>query len=435
MLHKTRWDYRSACAVIGIIALASVGVAPDAFAATNNWTQFRGPGGSGVAEASGVPATWDSSQNIVWTTALPGPGTSSPIVLGNRVYLTCYSGYAESIDDPGNMNDLMRHLVCLDRTTGEHQWTKDFEAELPESEYQGGNSTRHGYASSTPVTDGERVYVFFGKSGVYGFDLDGNTLWHTDVGSDTHSWGSATSPLLYEDLVIINASVESGSLVGLNRETGDIVWRTPGIIKSWSSPALVSVGDSDEIVLNLPNEVAGFAPRTGEKLWYCEGIPDGYVCPTPIAHDGVAYVIGGRKNTIVAVRAGGQGDVTGTHLLWKQDVGSNVTSPIHINGYLYWFHESRGYAYCVNAETGEVVYEQKLDPSPGLLYASVTAVDGRLYAPSQDNGTYVVAATPQFQQVAVNRLDKDPSRTNASVAVSNNQLILRSDKAVYCIGK
>lgn len=435
MSFNSRWRRRQVYATLGALVFIAMAVSQASHADPGDWTQFRGPDGSGVTQGNGLPVTWSSSEHVVWKTALPGPGTSSPIILGNRVYLTCYSGYAESIEDPGDMNRLMRHLVCVDRDTGEKLWTKDFPPELPESEYVGGNSTRHGYASSTPATDGERLYVFFGKSGVFAFDLDGNTLWQADVGSGTDSWGSATSPVLCGNLVIVNASVESGALIALQRTTGDVVWRTEGINKSWSSPALVAVGESQEVVLNLPREVAGFDPATGEKLWHCEGIPDGYVCPTPLVHDGVAYVIGGRKNTIVAVRAGGRGDVTNTHMLWKADVGSNVTSPVFIDGYLYWFHESRGFAYCLNGETGEIVYEANLEPSPGLLYASITAADGKLYAPSQDNGTYVVAAAPQFQQLAVNRFEDDPSRTNASIAVSDKHLILRTDKAVYCVGE
>ena len=420
-------------ATICVLLLALAGAS---FAAQGDeWTQFRGPGGAGVATAEGLPTTWDSQKNIVWKAELPGPGTSSPVILGNRIFLTCYSGYAESIDNPGDQEQLMRHVVCVDRASGAILWTKEFKPKLPESEYRGGNNTRHGYASSTPTTDGERLYVFFGKSGVFGLDLEGNTLWHTDVGSETNSWGSATSPVLYKNLLIVNADIESGALIALDKTTGKPVWQTSGLDQSWSSPCLVNAGFATEIVLNLPNEVAGFDPDTGEKLWYCEGIPDGYVCPTPLAHDGIVYVIGGRKNTVVAVRAGGRGDVTSSHVLWKAEVGSNVTSPVYIDGYLYWLHDSRGYAYCLNAKTGEVVYEEKLDPSPGLLYASVTAADGKLYAPSQDNGTYVVAANPKFEQLAVNQFQNDPSRTNASVVVSNNQLILRTDKAVYCIGQ
>ena len=371
---------------------------------------------------------------MLWKAPLTGAGTSSPVILGDKVYLTCYSGYAQSIDTPGEMNSLMRHVVCVDRASGALRWTKDFQPLLPESVYEGGNNTRHGYASSTPTTDGQRLYVFFGKSGVYALDLDGNIVWQADVGSNTNDWGSASSPVIYKDLLIVNASVESASLVALNRETGTIVWKTPEINETWGSPAFVSVGDATEVVLNLPNEVAGFDPATGEKLWYCTGIPDGYVCPTPLAHDDIVYVLGGRKNTAIAVRAGGRGDVTGTHVLWTAKVGSNVNSPVYLDGFLYWFHDSRAFAYCVNANTGEVVYEQKLEPDPGLLYASVTAADGKLYAASQANGTYVVSAKPVFEQIAVNQFADDPSRANAAVAVSNNQLIVRTDSAVYCIG-
>lgn len=404
-------------------------------AEADDWVRFRGADGAGRAEATGLPTTWDSQRNIVWTTELPGLGTSSPVILGSRIYLTCYSGYAESIEEPGAMEDLVRHLVCLDRDSGEILWSKDLKPKLPESKYGRGNGSRHGYASSTPTTDGQRLYVFFGASGVYAFDLDGDVLWQADLGSGTHSWGSATSPLLYKDLVIVNASVESAKLYGLNKKTGQIEWEAPGIEKCWSSPMLVEVGGRQEIVLNLPRQLTGFDPDTGTRLWLCEGIPDNYVCPSIVSRDGVVFAIGGRKNTAIAVRAGGRGDVTETHVLWRVERGSNVTSPVWVDGHLYWLHESRGTAYCLSGDTGEVIYEERLDPKPGLLYASIIAADGKLYAPSQDNGTYVVAAKPQFEQLAVNRFQEDPSRTNASIAVSRGQLIMRTDRAAYCIAQ
>lgn len=418
-----------------IVAVFTVFFSLSAVAPAAEWTGFRGPQSSGKAEATNLPVTWDSRTNIVWKQGLPGLGTSSPVVTGSRVYLTCYSGYAESIDEPGQMEKLTRHVVCLDRKTGKTIWTKDFKAKMPESEYQPGNNSRHGYASSTPATDGQRLYIFFGISGVYCLDLDGNVLWNTDVGSGTHGWGSATSPLLYEDLVIVNASVESKSLVALDKTTGKEVWRTEGTGGSWSSPVLVDAGGKQEVVLNLPRKLAGYDPKTGKELWHCEGIPDGYVCPTVIVNGDVVYAIGGRKNTAIAVRAGGRGDVTDTHILWTADKGSNVSSPVYLDGRLYWFHESRGKAYCLDAKTGEVIYEEDLEPRPGLIYASVTAADGKLYAPSQENGTYVLAAKPQFEQLAVNVLEDDNTRTNASIVVSGDQLLLRTDEAIYCIGR
>ncbi len=404
-------------------------------ASAEDWPSFRGARGLGVAEAKGLPTEWSSKSNIVWKQELVGLGTSTPIVWGDQIYLTCYSGYAESIDEPGDMHDLVRHVVALNRKTGSVAWKKAFKAKMPESKYRSGNDSRHGYASSTLATDGEHLFVFFGISGVYCLDMDGNEIWNTDVGNGTHGWGSATSPLLYKNLVIVNASIESKSMVALDKTTGKEVWRFPGIKSCWSSPMLVDVGDKQELVLNMPRKLAGFDPDTGKQLWHCKGIPDGYVCPSVISHDGIVYTIGGRKNTAIAVRAGGRGDVTETHVIWTARKGSNVSSPVYLDGYLYWYHESRGMAYCLNAETGEVVYGERLSPRPGLIYSSVTAADGKLYAVSQEKGTYVLPAKPKFEQLAVNRFEDDDTRCNASIVVTDNQILLRTDKAIYCIAK
>lgn len=416
-------------------AFACLGIAAANMAAAADWTGFRGSRGLATAEAKNLPITWDSRTNVVWKQALPGPGTSSPIILGSRIYLTCYSGYALSLENRGDMEDLVRHVICLDRKTGKILWSKPFKAKMPDSEYGPRNNSRHGYASSTPTTDGERLYLFFGVSGVYCLDLEGDVIWNKDVGSGTHGWGSGTSPLLYKNLVIVNASVESGSLFAFDKTTGNEVWSTSGTAKCWSSPMLVDVEGGQELVLNIPNKLTGFDPATGKELWHCDGIPDGYVCPSVITHDDVVYAIGGRKNTAIAVRAGGRGDVTDTRVLWRVGKGSNVSSPVYVDGHIYWFHDSRGMAYCLDAKTGETVYEGRLEPRPGLIYASVTAADGKLYAPSREGGTYVLAAKPKFEQLAVNVFDDDKTRTNASIVVSDNQLIMRTDQAIYCIGQ
>ena len=404
-----------------------------------DWTQFRGPGGSATSADTGLPVEWSSDRNVVWRTKLPGLGSSCPITLNGRIYVTCYSGYGIE-PNQGDMKDLLRHVVCLDEATGKILWKKDFQPVLPESRYGGGNSSWHGYATSTPTTDGERLYVFFGKSGVYCLDLDGNEIWHTSVGERTHSWGSGSSPVLYDDLVIVNASVESGSLVALDKQTGEVVWRVPRIRGCWNTPVLVPLPDGrTELVLSLPGRpegrIVGFDPATGKELWHCAGIEDGgYVVPSVVAHDGIVYAIGGRRNTAVAVRAGGRGDVTDTHLLWRVHRGSNVSSPVYHDGHLYWVHERRGIAYCLDAKTGEVVYEQRLRPRPGIVYSSAIQADGRIYVVSQRNGAYVLAAEPRFRLLAHNRFDDDSSRTNASLVVSNGRLLLRSDRYLYCLG-
>ncbi len=425
--------YQRSAIASSLFLFALLGASNSAVA--EDWVQFRGPDSAGIGHAEGLPTTWSATENVVWKRELPGPGGSSPIVLGERVFITSYSGYAESIDAPGDMTKLKRHLLCLDRATGDVVWEKEFAAKMPESEYEGGNNSRHGYATSTPITDGKSLYVFMGINGVYSFDLDGKEQWKSDVGSGTHGWGSATSPVLYKNLLIINASVESGALVALDKTSGKEVWRTPGIDRAWCSPVLVEVDGKTEVVMNLPNVVAAYAPETGEALWTCAGVPDNYVCPSVIAKDGVVYAVGGRKSETIAVKAGGKGDVTESHLLWRTREGNNVTSPVLVDGYLYWLHESRGKAYCLDAATGNVVYEEELEPRPGLVYASITDADGKLYAPSQDNGTYVLTAGPKFEQLAVNTFSDDTSRVNGSIVVSNNQLLMRTDKSIYCIGK
>jgi outer membrane protein assembly factor BamB len=312
---------------------------------------------------------------------------------------------------------------------------KEFKPQLPESAYKGGNNSWHGYSSSTPTTDGTHLYVFFGKSGVYCLDLDGKQVWHAEVGSNTRGWGSSNSPVLFNDLLIINASVESGKIVALDKKSGEQVWESKKLKGSWNTPLLVQVGDKTELVYSLPEQIVAIDPTDGKELWTCEGIPDrGYVVPSAITHAGIVYVIGGRKNTAIAVKAGGRGDVTKTHRLWNTPVGSNVVSPVYHNGYIFWVHEKQGIANCLNAQTGEVVYKERLEPRPGIVYSSGLAADGKVYAVSQHNGTYVLAAKPEFEVVAHNTFEDDDARANASPIVSRGQLLLRNDAYLYCIG-
>ena len=315
--------------------LCSVGTVGTAAAA--DWRQFRGPGGQGISSEKGLPTEWSSHKNIRWKTPLVGPGTSSPVTVGDRIYLTCYTGYALDAQAPGKMEDLRRHLVCLALGDGKILWTKQFDPKLPEHVYAGEGSY-HGYSSSTPTSDGERLFVFFGKSGVYCFDLAGNEIWHTSVGDGIDRWGSATSPVLFQNLVIINASVESGAIVALDKATGKEVWRAPGIKSAWNTPILVQTEPHGvELVVAVRDRIVSLNPETGKELWNAEGIHR-YVCPSLVDHDGVVYAIGGGR-TSLAVRAGGHGDVTKTHVLWRVNKGSNVPSPIYADGHLFWASE------------------------------------------------------------------------------------------------
>ncbi|HLQ47256.1 MAG TPA: PQQ-binding-like beta-propeller repeat protein, partial [Planctomycetaceae bacterium] len=395
------------------------------------WTQFRGPGGLGISTEKGLPVKWSSQENIAWKTDLPGPGASSPIVVRDRVYLTCYTGYGLE-PNKGDQKDLARHLLCIDRNGGQVLWSNQFEPKLPEHNYQGEGSY-HGYAASTPVTDGERLYVFFGKSGVFCFDLDGHELWKASVGEGTNGWGSGCSPVLFGKLLLVNASIESGSLVALDKLNGQEEWRAGGIRAAWNTPLLVDGTPRAEVIVSAEARLLSFDPHDGKPLWNADGVHR-YVCPSVVAHGDVVYAIGG-GHTSLAVRTGGSGDVTESHGVWRKTKGSNVGSPVYHEGHLYWASESGGTICCQNAATGETVFQTRLEPGSGNIWSSPVLADGKLYFVSQHNGTFVVAAKPQFEQLAHNTFDDDNSRTNASPAVSNGQLLLRTDRALYCIGK
>ena len=412
-------------------ALCGLLLVPSAFAGAGEWMQFRGPGGLGVSDEKNLPVSWSSEENIVWQSDLPGPGASSPIVVQGRVYLTCYTGYGIEVGK-GEQKELRRHLLCFDRQTGKPLWTKTFEPKLPEHEYQG-EGAYHGYAASTPVSDGERLYVFFGKSGVFCFDLDGAEKWHAEVGEGTSGWGSGTSPVLFGKLLIINASVESGSLVALDKLTGDQVWKADGIGSAWNTPVLAGPAERKELIVSTENRLKSFDPQSGQPWWDADGVHR-YVCPSVVAAGDVVFAIGG-GHTSLAVRLGGSGDVTESHGLWRQSKGSNVGSPVYHEGHLYWASDGGGLVCCQNAETGEFVFQERLEPRPGNIWSSPVLADGKLYIVSQRDGTFVVAAQPKFELLAHNKFADDDSRTNASPAVHDGHILIRPDKRLYCIGK
>lgn len=397
----------------------------------SDWPGFRGPNGQGVSSDRGLPATWTDKENVVWKVELPAPGTSSPVVAGSRIFLTGYTGYSVPRQPKGRIEDLKLHVISLDRDSGKLLWNKEV---TPEEGEQPTIRDDHGYASSTPVCDGERLYVHFGKSGVFAFDLEGKQLWRTPVGSKVNSWGSGASPILFENLVIVNASVESQSLVGLDKKTGKEVWRARGIKESWNTPILVPVeGGKAELVVAIMGSILGLEPATGKQFWSCKTDIGWYMVPSLVAHDGVVYCVGGRSGGALAVRAGGRGEVTGTHRLWTGRKGSNVTSPLYHDGHLYWMHENNGVAYCAEAKTGDIVYEQRVERA-GQIYASPVLADGKVYYLSRSGRTIVVAARPKFERLAVNDL-AERSAVNSSPAVAGSRLYVRSDRFLYCLGK
>ncbi len=404
-----------------------------------DWARFRGPNGAGISKEKGLPLEWNATKNIIWKSELPGRGASSPIVWQDHVYVTAYSGYGLTKDDPWNNRDkLRRHLFCFNRRDGTLMWKADYAGVMKEHGI-GGYLDLHGYASSTPVADASGVYVYYGGGGVFAYNHDGQQRWRKQPGWKIHSWGSASSPILFENLLIVHADIETQALLAFDKESGREVWRVPTGNQnhgdSWSTPLLVDVGGIPELVFHRsvgePATLAAVNPRSGESLWECKVLKD-YLCPSPITHNGVIYAMGYQR--AAAVRAGGRGDVSQSHVLWKINKGNTVCTPIFHEGHLYWASEEGGIAWCINAATGETVYQERLTPAPGLIYASGVLAEGRIYYPSREKGTYVVSAKPKFELLARNVIESDTSVFNGTPAISEGQLFLRSDKHLYCVG-
>jgi outer membrane protein assembly factor BamB len=436
----TRFGICNVCRLMmafGLLLVAGI-------ASGDDWPRFRGPDGLAISADKGLPVEWSDTQNITWKTELPGPGSSSPIVAGNRVFVTCYSGYGVDRSNPGIQDKLARNLVCVSLLDGRILWQKAVTAALPEDGYRG-MLADHGYASHTAVTDGQRVFVFFGKSGVLAFDLDGNQLWQTNVGSGLAmmGFGSGASLALYKNLVIVNANAESRAIIALDAATGQEVWKTDAkdYAGSWSTPVLVKAGNRDELVVNMPDEIWALDPRDGGLFWFAP--VRGTSNTTVVAKDGVIYALGGGPggSAAIAIKAGGRDDAGKSNLLWRKTIGSYVPSPVVVGDYLYWV-DDKGIAYCLKANTGDQVYRERL---PGLaggggrgmsspVYASLVAADGKLYAVSRHNGVYLLAQGQKFEVLAHNQFESDASDFNASPAVVQGHLLLRSNRALYCVG-
>lgn len=439
-------------------------------AQAGDWPRFRGSNGSGISTDEKAPPTrWSETENLRWSLELPGPGLSSPIVVGHRVLLTCWSGYGTPESPDATVEKLKRHLVCVDRATGICLWSTTVDSVMPEDRFQG-IFTENGYASHTPVSDGKYVYAFFGKSGVVAFDMEGNKIWHTLVGEDLelHGWGTASSPILFKNLVIITASVESRAIIALDRETGTEVWRqqADGLANTWGTPVLVENADGrTDLVLGVPHEIWAFNPESGAFRWFCNSFESNEIRASVIAHDGVIYLIDRTFGGSIAVHAGGDDDVTNSHVLWKNRHRGQVSTPLYHEGCLYWIFNRM--ANCIDAKTGDRIYQQPLIPmdlvensnsavgqpppnaglrnrrarafgggaSDGKDYSSPVIAHGQMYFVARSGETYVIPLGRDFRVLAVNRVSpkSDDHPFNSTPAISDGEIFMRSTTTLYCI--
>lgn len=455
----------------GIVAMASLSTAQE-------WPGFRGPNRDGVAAHGNPPLVWSDTDNLAWKTALPGGGSSSPVVAGDKVFVTSYSGYGIDPDEPGNPEDLTRRLICLSRATGEILWDRAVPSTAAEVGFHT-QASQHGYATPTPVVHDDRVYVYFGRTGVLAFDLEGEPVWTKNVGTGVEPaprqsgnrrgypsgrsrgerrgnvgargasgrgsggfggggpmvWGSVASPLIAGDLLIVYAADTSNSLLALSVETGEEIWKVESekLANETSSPLLVLTADGGgELVLAVTGEIWGLDPATGERKWTVENGGRGMQIATPVADRDHVFVLGGMGIGTTAIRTGSLENES-DRVAWQNRQSGGMPSPALHDGVLYVV-DSRGILLRMDAQTGEVTDRgEASERVTGGVYASPVVADGRVYVLGREGKTNVYSADGELKLLASNQLGADDSRFNASPAFAGDQIFLRSDKFIYCI--
>jgi outer membrane protein assembly factor BamB len=423
-----------------------------------NWPQWRGPSGLGVSAESGLPTAWNGRENIAWSAALRGLGSSSPIVWGDRIFVTSQVGRVPlsggshpllarddaalvslekpiggSREEPSDAADPIVLVVeSFNRSDGRRVWEYRFAARGPFPTLH----EKHNLATPTPVTSGEHLFAWFGTGQIVALDMRGDVVWSKHLGEEYSpfdiNWGHGSSPALYKDLLILLCDHESASyLIALEARTGRLRWkadRGKGRA-SYSTPLVVPGPNGDELVVNSSERIDGYDPATGELLWYADA-PRQSPIPSAVFHDGLIYMTRGYRNSpYLAIRPGGRGDVTASHVVWRAPGGgSYAASLVSYEGLLYMTNDV-GVLTCADTKTGERVWQTRLD---GVFFASPVAADGKIYFLSQTGETIVVKAGRTPAILARNDLGE---RLVASPAISGGQIFLRSDARLFAIGR
>jgi outer membrane protein assembly factor BamB len=414
--------------------------------AADNWPQFRGPA-AGLADGNNLPDTWSPTKNVVWKCDVPGRGWSSPIVWGDKVFLTSvvtdgkfeepkkglYFG-GERMKPSADVHHWM--VWCYDFKTGKKLWEKEAHKGAPTSTVHIKNS----YASETPVTDGERLYAYFGNVGLFCYDLDGKELWLQKWGSfkTRFGWGSAASPVVHKGLIfVVNDNEEKSFLVALDAKTGKEKWRVERDEKSnWATPFVWENEQRTELVTNGTNRVRSY-DLEGKQLWELGGMSS-ITIPTPFAHHGLLYVCSGyvldKKKPLFAIRPGASGDITPDgdsrkkYVAWfLESAGPYNPTPLVYGDYLYVVYD-KGMLSCYEARTGKAMYEK--ERISGQFTASPWAYGGKVFCLNEDGDTYVIEAGPKFKQLGKNSLDEMCMSTPAALRGS---LLVRTQSKLYCI--
>jgi outer membrane protein assembly factor BamB len=380
------------------------------------WSRWRGPSGQGLVAGTGYPDAWSATQNVLWKTPVPGRGNSSPIVWGDRIFLTTADNTRLSV-------------LAFRRSDGAPVWSAA--APIPAAS---GAHQKNGYASATVVVDGERVYASFGNS-LTAFDMNGKLVWSENLGRVGNYHGPAGSPLLYKDRVILFQDQSSNAYIAaFDARTGKRHWTTPRFASvGWGTPVAIRAGARDEIIVNGQARVQAYDPATGRELWSVRGTTY-EVIPTPVVGFGLVFSASGRAGPTLAIRPGGRGDVTSSHLAWESPRGSPfVPSPLLVGQQLYTVNDMASIVTSLDARTGRVVWQGRLGVAQREGFsASPVAVDGKLFFTNDDGETFVVRAGPTFELLRTNAIGE---RTLASPALVDGRWYIRTDRHLLAIGR
>jgi len=437
--------------------VARTPLAPAKGDGVGSWPSFRGPHASGIAEKQRLPNTWNvkTGENVLWRTPIPGLAHSSPIVWGDRIFVTsAISSSPNATFRPGLYGDgdasddrsRQRWVTyAVDKRTGKILW----ERVAHEGEPLNKRHIKSTYASSSPATDGRIVVAWFGSEGVYAYDLDGSLRWKVDLGRvdmgaydiPTFEWGPASSPIIWNGLVILQCDTQADSFVlALNADTGETVWKTErNELPSWGTPTVAMTSAGPELVTNASNFIRGYDPRTGKELWTL-GHSSKLTAPTPVATDDLFVVASGRapERPIFVIRPGAHGDLTlrdgetrSQSIAWSRTArGSYMPTPLIYGGLLYVL-ANNGVFDAYNLNSGDEIYRQRL-PQIGSGYsASPVAADGKIYLSNEDGEMLVVAAGPTFTHIATNSMGEP---LMATPALSEGVMYVRSSRTLFAIG-
>ena len=384
--------------------------------AKKQWPAFRGPTGQGIAMKKKIPLTWSETENIRWKSELHGRGNSSPIVWDKKVFITTAS-------DDGKV----RELICFNRADGEMLW----KMAAPEPKNIEKLYWKNTYASTSPITDGERVIAFFGNSGFVCCGMDGELQWKQSVGEFITTHGPGTNMVMYKDKIILIQDQNRGEsvFVALDKTSGEILWsqqREKNMC--WSNPVIVRINGRDEMIYNGSHRVVSYDPDTGEEIWSLDG-PTRESIPMIVTGGGLIYSQSGRNGPIMAIRPGGEGDVTESHLFWKNlNGGPHVPSPLYHQERLYIINDT-GTLTCINALTGKVIWKERLK---GRYTMSPVLARDKIILTNENGLTSIIKAGDKYELLAENDLNEE---TLASPAVLGRQIFIRTAGNLYCIAE